>query len=518
MGARRWILGLSIAAALSCPPAAGASVPYSSHSQLYTCCTDSATKEAMFLHAKESGAQFIRVDVAMESVFPQFGPSDGRDWEGLDEVAELSERYGLRVLAVLQGTPRQGASCPDEPWFEQRTCPPADPLEWGEQAGEVASRYAGRIDHFQIWNEPDGAWAFRGTPSDYARILSASYDSIKRTAPGATVVLGGMMQAHEPGRAWLEAVFSTPETGAAGKFDIAAIHLRGPVAGLTFELPAWREFLSRWAREVPMWVTEHGYPSASEWQRDPLFAGGEQAQAAYLSTSLPLLATSGADQVFVTLRDGGGGVFESEGIVEGKGMAGEAMRRKLAWHAVRQASLSWPPPPPPGVPAPLGPPSGPCARLQSGSNGRDLLRGTKGGDRLEGKGGSDRLDGLGADDCLRGAAGDDRLAGRLGKDELLSGTGDDHLNGGSGNDRLLADAGADRLSGDDGNDVLGGGSGRDVLDGGTGRDRIEAADGQRDTVRCGRGFDTVTADRADRLAGCERVRRKPDRRSDERRG
>jgi Ca2+-binding RTX toxin-like protein len=47
-----------------------------------------------------------------------------------------------------------------------------------------------------------------------------------------------------------------------------------------------------------------------------------------------------------------------------------------------------------------------------------------------------------------------------------------------------------------------------VLDGGAGDDVLSARDGARDTIRCGAGRDTVTADRLDTVArDCERVSR-----------
>ena len=94
----------ALAAALAAP-AAAAATPYSSHSQLYACCTDGATKEAMFREAKDSGAAYIRLDFELETMFSRGGPTD---WTGPDEVAELSRRFGLPVLAVLVGTsPRE---------------------------------------------------------------------------------------------------------------------------------------------------------------------------------------------------------------------------------------------------------------------------------------------------------------------------------------------------------------------------------------------------------------------------
>jgi dipeptidyl aminopeptidase/acylaminoacyl peptidase len=47
----------------------------------------------------------------------------------------------------------------------------------------------------------------------------------------------------------------------------------------------------------------------------------------------------------------------------------------------------------------------------------------------------------------------------------------------------------------------------DVILAGTGNDRVHANDGHTDRVDCGPGYDTVWADRSDRLRGCERIHR-----------
>jgi hemolysin type calcium-binding protein len=100
-------------------------------------------------------------------------------------------------------------------------------------------------------------------------------------------------------------------------------------------------------------------------------------------------------------------------------------------------------------------------------------------------------------DCLFGGAGNDLLRGR---------GGDDRLYGGEGNDRLYGGADDDHLYGGPGADLLVGGGGWDVFHGGPGNDTIKAADGRAESVYCGSGYDTVTADRFDRLHGCERVK------------
>jgi N-acetylglucosamine-6-sulfatase len=118
------------------------------------------------------------------------------------------------------------------------------------------------------------------------------------------------------------------------------------------------------------------------------------------------------------------------------------------------------------------------------------------------------ISGTNADDLLRGTQDYDVLCAREGSDVVQAG---------ASNDVVLAAGGRDRVSGGDGNDRLYGGLGNDLLRGGTGADRffgedgsdaIMARDAAHDEVVCGRGNDTVAADRVDRVArDCEHVRR-----------
>ena len=139
---------------------------------------------------------------------------------------------------------------------------------------------------------------------------------------------------------------------------------------------------------------------------------------------------------------------------------------------------------------------------ESGGSGSTEGSGAKPGacaNPLQGTARADVLTGAALGELVRAGAGNDRVRG---------GGGGDCLDGQRGNDVLLGQAGPDRLTGGAGADTLSGGAGRNVLKGGPGNDRINAANGVRDTVDCGRGRrDAVKADRADRLRGCERVRR-----------
>jgi hypothetical protein len=314
--------------------------PVSSAAQLFTCCTPAALQDRMFEEAAASGARYVRVDVELHGIFAD---ADKPDWSRLDAMIERSKRYGVKVLGLIRGTPSSMASC--------TICPPRDPRAWGRLAGQVAAHARGEIDHWEILNEPDGDWAFRGTAQDYARMLSAAYDSIKSAAPEDLVVFGGVERPRD--HAWIEQVLATPGADAARKFDIAAVHLRlrlrNRVPELARWLIDWRRLLAHHGFNGPVWVTEHGYPADPRFQWDPAYRGtnvgsGEAAQAALLDRTIPLLARAGASQVFVTLRDNLYGEYLSEGIEHiDTSRPDYPVARRPAFAVVRNFAITWDP-------------------------------------------------------------------------------------------------------------------------------------------------------------------------------
>ncbi len=159
-------------------------------------------------------------------------------------------------------------------------------------------------------------------------------------------------------------------------------------------------------------------------------------------------------------------------------------------------------PPPVALASPV------CANVLRGGRDDDVVSGTAFGDTIFGLERSDLLRGLDGDDCLWGGEGADVLDGGNGNDGLWGGNGRDRLVGGAGNDRLRGGLKRDVLLGGDGDDQLVPGTGQDLVRAGFGNDVIGARDGSRDVIECGPGADAVSADKRDRLRGCEQVRRR----------
>jgi GH35 family endo-1,4-beta-xylanase len=79
------------------------------------------------------------------------------DWSKLDSLVELY--YDRKILYVACSTPRWLAKNPNAPHFAPWLGPgsnslPSDIEEWNKFVWNLATRYKGKIDAYEIWNEP----------------------------------------------------------------------------------------------------------------------------------------------------------------------------------------------------------------------------------------------------------------------------------------------------------------------------------------------------------------------------
>ena len=322
------------------PIVKAAPAPYSAHSMVYACCTPPAQMERAFAAARDAGSGYIRLDVNLRGVFTARNGRPRRpDWSALDRVAAVARRHQVPVVAVLTHVPDHITGCITN---HSVSCPAGDVESYGRYAALIAERLAGVADHLEIVNEPDGKWAFKGSPQEYARMLEAAHRHIRVRVPGARVLLGGLMYTNKD---WMNRMLATPGASAIRKFDIANVHVRGKIRDLPRVIRGWRAFFTTWGFRGPLWVTEHGYPADSRFQYDRAYRGGEQAQAAFLKRSLPALRRAGADQVFVTQRDSWPdeftGEFASEGILNLGQRSPYEVRRKPAFATVEAINSRW---------------------------------------------------------------------------------------------------------------------------------------------------------------------------------
>jgi hypothetical protein len=268
--------------------------------------------EAMFAQAAVMHASAIRLDVAPALIYSS--QSQPPDFSGLDEVVALAQRYHLQVVADLVTVPPWMAQCAT-PTNNPSRCATGDLSAYASLISRIVARADPVIRDWEVWNEPDTAEFFDGTPQQYAFMLRTAHDAIKAVDQTDAVLLGGISGV--AGTDWLAQVLATPGADAVTAFDIANLHERGDLWQLAPDLVAFEQFLATQGFAGPLWVSEHGYPADPQYQYDPGYTAGEAAQASFLTASVPTLLDAGASMVFVTERDNLGGAFASEGVLGG---------------------------------------------------------------------------------------------------------------------------------------------------------------------------------------------------------
>ena len=141
---------------------------------------------------RELGGTRYRFDVDWSVVEPTKGTYN---WGPVDRVLDAVLSAGLTPLGVLAYAP---------PWAEVAGADsmhgaPIDTPAFAAFAGAAAARYAGRINDWEIWNEPNNNlfWSPVPDPAVYTALLKQSYPAIKAARPGATVLSAGLSVAND---------------------------------------------------------------------------------------------------------------------------------------------------------------------------------------------------------------------------------------------------------------------------------------------------------------------------------
>ncbi|HLE02192.1 MAG TPA: hypothetical protein VI877_01725, partial [Dehalococcoidia bacterium] len=114
-----------------------------------------------------------------------------------------------------------------------KTAPPDNLADFGDFVYAVVNRYKGKIQHYQIWNEPNiwPEWGDRPTdPDGYAELLKVAYQRAKAADPNALILSAPLAQTLETGPRnlneldYLEAMY---RAGARDYFDIIMANAYG---------------------------------------------------------------------------------------------------------------------------------------------------------------------------------------------------------------------------------------------------------------------------------------------------
>jgi hypothetical protein len=203
-------------------------------------------------------------------------------FERLDAAIDLAARHHVSVLLTLGLTPGWASSRPAEKsgYRLGNAAPPVSMTDWDNYIQTVASRYKGRIQAYEIWNEPNLEINFTGSPAVLADMTKRAARVIRAIDPAALIVSASVTGRY--GLKWLDDYLSW---GAGDVVDVVGYHLYvtpdQPEQMLPLAFDIHRTLATHRLDSKPIWDTEAG------WAKPRVFASDAEA-AAFLARAFLL--------------------------------------------------------------------------------------------------------------------------------------------------------------------------------------------------------------------------------------
>jgi len=229
------------------------------------------------LHA--AGVTWIRQELPWEQIEPlgkgqtsdpNFG---GSTWSKFDDIVDRARALGLNVVLRLDTSPRWALA----PEAEDGLAPPLRFEDYWDFVEQAAERYRGRVQAYQVWNEPNLSIEWGRQPPDpaaYARLLAGAAERIRRADPSAQVVMAALAPTlTDNDQALNELIYLQRlyEASAASSFDVLAVQAYGLRGGpddprvdasdVTFSRPllVHRVMVRNGDGAKAIWATEMGW-------------------------------------------------------------------------------------------------------------------------------------------------------------------------------------------------------------------------------------------------------------------
>lgn len=117
--------------------------------------------------------RWARTEIPWAGVEPQPGRWEWSRWDKVVDGLHVRQYRVLGMLCYWTGG--------IEPYSD------AAIAAFGRYAEAVARRYQGKVDHWEVWNEPNSTF-WSSTPERYVQLLRAAYEGVKRGNPQAMVI------------------------------------------------------------------------------------------------------------------------------------------------------------------------------------------------------------------------------------------------------------------------------------------------------------------------------------------
>ncbi len=247
---------------------------------------------------RDVGAAWARLNISWSDwVEPAEGRYGKQALSHFDRGIDLAIAAGYKVMVTVEESPSWAHD------GDNNNSPPRDNGKLANFMSFLANRYEGKVEAYQVWNEPNLSWAWPSGPNaaQYAQMLRTVAPAIRAADPSAKVVFAGISRNDYH---YVEDAYKAmPDIG--NYFDVMATHpyvYYGASPEVTSYDQAGRMPLGTFAgyREIyremadhgdakPIWLTEFGWSTTTNTDVPHNIGVSPATQAAYLTRAYQCL-------------------------------------------------------------------------------------------------------------------------------------------------------------------------------------------------------------------------------------
>lgn len=196
------------------------------------------------------------------------------NFDRLDQYVSIAQQKHVKILLPLVGDPSWASARPSENEEGNPAGSAAEPAnmdDWRNYVRTVATRYKGKIEAYEIWNEPNEKLFWTGTVDQLVDMTREAYQIIKSVDPAALVVSPACTV--ESGPQYLDDYL---KKGGGKYVDVIGYHfyVRAQPPEAIVDIAAHIKSILRANNvEKPIWNTETGWPAPKPFPSDELAAG-----------------------------------------------------------------------------------------------------------------------------------------------------------------------------------------------------------------------------------------------------
>jgi hypothetical protein len=256
----------------------------------------------------------------LRCVWSDIQPNDSGQWNdaGLEAQVNAEIAAGREVVGLIVNTP---------PWARKDSnkagvpsgmeLPVSDPNNlWATFLRRLVTQYAGRVNHWIIWNEPDiwdskyGGQTWGGSVDEFLQFQRIAYAVAKSANPNAVIHLAGFTYWWDVNynrtpffKRFLDALRNDPNAAANNYyFDVATVHQYFRT-DMVYDLTLWHHTMMRaYGFDKPLWLVEtNAAPSLDPtWLvPDSLFKITLDEQGAFIVQVFAMGIAAGAERIAV---------------------------------------------------------------------------------------------------------------------------------------------------------------------------------------------------------------------------